>query len=211
MADYTTQATFQPMVALTQAELVLIRRCGAQAEGPDEHGKYFVYVEDGFWSFYAEEDDPEDLRALADEVKAALAPKSNLDDVGGDAVIAFVLQRALRRLPADIKYVIGDVSFACSKMRPDGFGGAYYFITRSRIITGSTHAEAQRLAGLEASGISLDIPRQALKLYQALRKIAETRLPSQQDHRRLNCQDAQNFVRIARRAIKSLYRKGERL
>ena len=48
MADYYTQATFQPTVALTETELSMIRRCGAEADGPDERGKYYVYAQDGF-------------------------------------------------------------------------------------------------------------------------------------------------------------------
>ena len=207
MADYWTQATFQPTVLLTEAELAMLRRCGAEADGPDEHGKYYVYVQDGFSPFYTENDDPQDLSALADEAKAVLAPKSSLEDVSGDSFITFVLQRALRRMPADIHSITAEVAFTCSKMRPDGFGGAWYVITRSRIVIGSTSEEAQRLAGLEASGLSLDIPRRAFGMYQALRKIAENRLPSERGHRRLDGQDAKNFIRIARRAIQPLKTK----
>ena len=112
---------------------------------------------------------------------STLAPNGDLKDVSGEDVIAFVLQRALRRMPANILYIAGQVGHGCSKMRPDGFGGAWLFITRQRIEFGSTYDAVNLLAKLESHGLSLDIPKQTLRLYQALRKIAENRLSAVHD------------------------------
>ena len=218
MANYFTTLVFWPPVLLTEAELVMIKRCGAQAEPvaeddknaqkPDRSRAIYVYVEDGFQWFDAETGDSEDLGALASEAKAALSPKGELKDVSGENVIAFVLQRALHRMPADVRYISGQIGHGCSKMRPDGFGGAYTFITRQRIVFGSTYDAVNLLAILESQGLSLDIPRQALRFYQALRKIAETHLPNERGHRKLDSQDAKNFIRIARRAIRPFKTRG---
>jgi hypothetical protein len=44
MADYFTQAVYQPTITLTEPELAMIRRCGAGADGPDDHGKYYRVI-----------------------------------------------------------------------------------------------------------------------------------------------------------------------
>ena len=201
MADYFTQAVFNPTITLEKVELELIRRCGAGADGPDEHGKYYVYVENGFWPFYAEGGESEELLKLAREVAASAGAGANLEEISGETMVTRMLQRALRRMPPEVKHIEGEASFTCSKMRPDGFGGAWFFITRRRIIVGGTGQELMRLAALAERGLSLNIPGRAYSYYHALAQIAKVKLPGEAGYKPLNERYAEKIVRLARSAV----------
>lgn len=73
---------------------------------------------------------------------AAAAPSSDewvsleLDRAG--ASFDTILQDIVRRSPT-LKYLLVVCSFTCSKMRPDGFGGAVTLITPDAILSKSTH------------------------------------------------------------------------
>jgi hypothetical protein len=200
---------FRPAVALTKTEVELIRRCGAGADGPDKDGCYYVYVEDGFWSLYIEGDEAAELVQLAHEVADAAEPGEHLEEVSGESMILSVLQRALRRMPPEVKHVEGEAACTCSKMRPDGFGGAWYVINREQIVVGSSGRELERLAKLEEQGLSLDMPGRTLEFYRLLERIAGAVLPDEPGFKRLGAQEAEVFIRLAREAIGPLKVKEE--
>jgi len=201
MADYFTQAVFNPTITLEKVELELIRRCGAGADGPDEHGKYYVYVENGFWPFYTEGGEPEELLKLAREVAASAGASTNLEEISGETMVTRMLQRALRRMPPEVKHIEGEASFTCSKMRPDGFGGAWFYITRRRIIVGGTGQELMRLVALAERGLSLNIPGRAYSYYHALAQIAKIKLPGEAGYEPLDKGSTEKMIRLARSAI----------
>jgi hypothetical protein len=202
MADYCTTAVFRPNVALEEDERLLLCECGAKTDGPDEQGRFYVYFEEGFQGLpdSLEDCDAGDkIQGLVAEAVSQLAPGTPHADLLGEDLILFVLQRALRRMPPDVARLEGEVAFTCSKMRSDGFGGAWYFISREEIAMGGTGPELERLERLASLGHSLDIPGKALLYYEALARIAAVGRPGRsKDRIEL---EAEGPIQIAREAL----------
>jgi len=152
MADYYSPTVIQPPIpvaAMTPLERLLLENIFS-AE-PIGDGLYF-YAEEG----------PVDFIVLSRvEIEAAIAASNGtagtvatfvaerlsqvapeeveIDlDLSGTSVWEFVFQDIVRRSPT-LRYVTAIISFECSKMRPDGFGGMAVLITADRIISKSTH------------------------------------------------------------------------
>ena len=83
----------------------------------------------------------ETLPHLADDEDAEFW----LDDIGYETILQDIIQRS-----TTLHYVTVVASFTCSRMRPDGFGGAATFITADTIETVSTsHFLDERISRFE--------------------------------------------------------------
>ncbi len=150
MADYYTPTVVEPMIPLT-AILPIERLFLA---------KVFSEEIEGETAYYCSDDGAPDLITLdAEAVRTALGATSaetssltkKLIDEHGGAILgdeeieldmcgdlwADVLQDVVRRSP-DLDHLTVTMSFTCSKMRLDGFGGLAMLITANNIRSEST-------------------------------------------------------------------------
>mgnify|MGYP001593890623 CR=1 FL=1 len=151
MADYYTPTVVDPMIPLA-AMLPIERLFLAQV---------FDEELDGESAYYCSEDGARDMISLsAADVRTALdtaTPETSrlaqkLIDEQPDAILgeddididmcgdlwADVLQDIVRR-SLDLDHLTVTMTFTCSKMRPDGFGGLAMLITAATIRSESTH------------------------------------------------------------------------
>lgn len=106
MANYYTQMTVQPFVPadlLSDSDLEFLSYFGIYSEGKEE-----LYL-------YAEE-----YRAEGDNGEG--------DTFEEDALIDF-FQTKIKESGGRLKFISFEFAYTCSKMRPEAFGGAAYFIT----------------------------------------------------------------------------------
>jgi hypothetical protein len=166
MADYYSPTVIQPPIpvaAMTPLERLLLENIFSA-----EHDGDGVY-------FYAEERPVDFIVLSRAEIEAAIAAsngtagtaatciaeclpqlppeQTEIDlDLSGTSTWEFIFQDIVRRSPT-LRYVTAVVSFSCSKMRPDGFGGMAVLITADSIIsksTGDLIAEFLAETGLDA-------------------------------------------------------------
>jgi len=165
MADYYSPTVIQPTIPeadMTPLERLLLTQIFS-AE-PDGGGLYF----------YAEEAPVDFIVLSRAEIDAALAASNGTAGTAATCVAEclsrlppeqteidldlsgtsweFIFQDIVRRSPT-LRYVTAVVSFSCSKMRPDGFGGMAVLITADRILGKSTHdliAEFLAATGLDS-------------------------------------------------------------
>ena len=151
MADYYSPTIIEPTIPnvdMTPLEQLLL-------------SNIFEAEQDGEgWYFFAEEGPTDMISVSRAELETALAASHTIDssanayiaehlvkipaaesevdlDLGGTPW-EFLFQDIVRR-STTLRYVIAIMSFTCSKMRPDGFGGAATLITADKVKGKSTH------------------------------------------------------------------------
>lgn len=154
MADYYTPTVLQPSIPdadMTPLERLLLSHIfDAECDGED-------------WYFFSEQGPADMLEVERAALDAALAEsegagesaankfvKEHLPDPQSGAPLAlhldldlsttsweFIMQDIVRRSPT-LRYVSAVSSFTCSRMRPDGFGGAVVVISADKIVGKST-------------------------------------------------------------------------
>jgi len=151
MADYYSPTVIEPTIPnadMTPLERLLL-------------SNIFEAEQDGEgWYFFAEEGPTDMISVSRAELEAALAASRTIDssanayiaehlaqipaaksevdlDLGGTSW-EFLFQDIVRR-STTLRYVIVIMSFTCSKMRPDGFGGAATLITADNVKGKSTY------------------------------------------------------------------------
>jgi len=145
MADYFTPTVVQPFIAatdLTSLELLIL--CAAFGSEPANEAIYF-YAEDAINEMPILSVDAlqEALGQSPAEMPAARLVREHLADeqagpdidldLTGAITWATLFQDIVRRSNT-IDHVVVTSSFTCSKMRPDGFGGAVVLITAERVL-----------------------------------------------------------------------------
>ncbi len=155
MADYYSPTVIQPSIPdadMTPPERLLLSHIfDAECDGED-------------WYFFSEQG-PSDMLCVeraaldaalaesegADESAANKFVKEHLPDPQSEAPLPsdldldlsttsweFIMQDVVRRSPT-LRYVSAVSSFTCSRMRPDGFGGAVVVISAEKIVGKSTN------------------------------------------------------------------------
>jgi hypothetical protein len=158
MADYYIQTVINPSIPtalFAPLELFLLQQvCEWEVDEPSPHDTlYFFASECPSTSIVIDESmvagGADGFRTII-EVSRPLCPflcdhvvaawdgggDLDLDDVGMN--FADILQSVVKRAGDQLRYITIEESFTCSKMRPDGFGGAATLITPSEIISTST-------------------------------------------------------------------------
>jgi hypothetical protein len=155
VADYYTPTVLQPSIPdadMTPLERLLLSHIfEAECDGDD-------------WYFFSEQGPADMLSIERTALDAALAasesagesvansfvqehlpdlqsgepPLSHLDLDLSTTSWEFIMQDIVRRSPT-LRYVSAVSSFTCSKMRPDGFGGAVVVISADKIVGQSTN------------------------------------------------------------------------
>ncbi len=148
MADYYSQCVVSPMLPLadlTAAEQLILRNI---FDSEVEAGELYLFAEIGR-NTMIDLELPDMLAALAGTGVASAATRllskavAKSPDGEGTAEIELddewieILQEIMRRSNA-LTFVTIETGFNCSKMRPDGFGGAAMVITADTIDTMST-------------------------------------------------------------------------
>lgn len=167
MADYFSQTVVQPAIpngCITPLERWLLEQM-FQCEGYADERTYFFASEsikdqidrsDGVLDALL----GADASPLAAALREALRTADDPDwlDVG-DIGYAAVLQAIVARHPIEVPYVTVEVAYTCSRMRPDGFGGAAELITAAGSQWMGTGAWLEsRIAEAASSGIIPEAP-----------------------------------------------------
>lgn len=154
MADYYTPTVIQqsiPNVDMTPLELLLLSHIfDAERDGES-------------WYFFSEQGSSDMLYVERTALEAALAASEQADDSSANIFVRanlpdpqavgplpshvdldlsttsweFIVQDIVKRSPT-LTYVSAVSSFTCSRMRPDGFGGAAVLISADEIMGKST-------------------------------------------------------------------------
>lgn len=150
MADYYSPTVVDPVIPLadmTPLEQLLLSQI-FEAE-PDGDALYFFEeqsINDMLWLDVGEVREAlAQSQGIASEAAALIAEAlTRLDTHAEDLELdlsmrsfAFIFQDVIRR-SATLSYVTVTSSFTCSKMRPDGFGGAVTVITADQVLSSST-------------------------------------------------------------------------
>lgn len=117
MANYHVATTVNPTnLQLTEVEVEILKACAYDLESNTEG--YYIYS-DGSAGFLRPEDCSEEVRAYLHDI----FDQEELEDQDLDPqeTLEAVLQKVSDRTRTPIQI---QMAFTCSKMRPDGFGGA---------------------------------------------------------------------------------------
>jgi hypothetical protein len=144
MADYYLQTVVHqtiPVAFLCPLEEWLLKRIfDWELDKTGPHGDaLYLFAEESPRDVVDIDDVSEFAKALgasaeiAPELTAAVAKQFDADKDSIDTTEigewSGILQGVIKRHPAELPYVAAEVSFTCSKMRADGFGGAAILIT----------------------------------------------------------------------------------
>jgi len=157
MADYLNPTVIQPTIpphCMTPLERLLLTRMFAWET---DNGEYYFFAEDSpnneltietkdlRAAIAASKEHPSSALSTIVEQLSGCEPEEqtlylDLSSISWEAI----LQDVLRHNP-QIPYITAITSFACTKMRPDGFGGMAVLITAEAIRGKSTHDVLEEL------------------------------------------------------------------
>jgi hypothetical protein len=167
MADYFSPTVIQPAIPvadITALERLLLSHIfHAEPDGDrlyfhaDEGPADMVWLDRTPIEAALAQSPPTTVSAAIDFVTEQLArlPADNVEiELDLSAGWEFILQDIVRR-STKLRYVTAVSSFACSKMRPDGFGGMAVLITADAVVGKSTNDILEDFlaeAGLDTDG-----------------------------------------------------------
>lgn len=164
MADYSTPTIIRPNIpaeAITMLELIVLTEMYEWERDGD--GLYFFAPEGTPTEIQLDVTQVRELAAVAPEGRGSIVPLllsklAELDTEEGsfdldvtDMKDAQIFQDILHRCP-DIDHVSIVSGWTCSRMRPDGFGGAVTVITRDRIQSSTTNEMEGQMCALAKYG-----------------------------------------------------------
>jgi hypothetical protein len=118
MADYYSQAVFQPLIPkqlINDEDRRIIEAFSITLED-DGGDKFYLYADEWCCSGYLDSEEPE-----GEEIELSE------DDLFNR------FQEIIRRSNGELPWISKESAYTCSRMRPDGFGGGAVFITADDI------------------------------------------------------------------------------